>query len=272
MTGSFQKRAGVAFLLGALAPLWAQQPINRTQTASPEDPMAVERGGLLFVANCGFCHGASAKGGESGPDLVRSVLVLDDEGGNLIGPVLRNGRPDEGMPKFNFTDAQLSDLVAWLHQRGNAAANRRQYTILDVVTGDAKAGQAYFASNCASCHSTPTSVGGDLAGIGNRDPVALQNRFLYPRQQPRPGEEPTGKQATVTVSPPTGPSVTGTLVRLDDFNVALRDSEGNYQSFQRNGDTPKVEIRDPLQRHAELLRQYTDADMHNILAYLVTLK
>ena len=34
----------------------------------------------------------------------------------------------------------------------------------------------------------------------------------------------------------------------------------------------KVEVQDPLAEHVELLKKYTNADMHNILAYLETLK
>src|SRR5271167_3484250 len=77
----------------------------------------VERGQKTFVAACGFCHGSNAKGGESGPDLVRSVLVLDDESGDRIGPVILDGRPEKGMPKFSFTKDQITDLAAFLRSR-----------------------------------------------------------------------------------------------------------------------------------------------------------
>src|SRR5579864_3294107 len=112
-----------------------------------EDPAAVARGNKLYLANCGGCHGAAAKGGPGAPDLVRSVLVLDDEKGILIAPVLREGRPDQGMPKPNLTEAQISDIVAWLHVQTYAADHRTTYTFLDVVTGDAKKGEAYFNSS-----------------------------------------------------------------------------------------------------------------------------
>src|SRR5579862_9584055 len=147
---------------------------------SKENPAAVNRGAKLFATNCGGCHGTNAKGGPGAPDLIRSVLVLDDEKGILIAPVLREGRPDQGMPKPNLNEAQISDIVAWLHVQTYAADHRVTYNFLDVVTGDAKKGEAYFNSigKCNTCHSPK----GDLAGIGKKfEPFALQGKWLQPR-------------------------------------------------------------------------------------------
>jgi cytochrome c oxidase cbb3-type subunit III len=229
------------------------------------DPAAVERGQKIFSANCSFCHGSNAQGGDTGPDLVRSELALDDERGDKIGPVILQGRPGKGMPAFHLPPDQIQDLAAFLRNRQQAAIDRNAYTILNVVTGDAEKGHEYFETHCSKCHS-PT---GDLAGLGKKyDPVALQSRFLYPK--PRPGDaHPVESQVTVTL--PTGQTFSGTLEYLDDFDVALRDASGEYHSFSRQGRL-KVEVHDPLAAHAELLKKYTDADMHNILAYLVTLK
>ena len=132
--------------------------------ASKQDPAAVERGGPLFVAKCGGCHGNTAKGTNKAPDLVRSLLMLDDEKGLLVGPVIRNGRPDKGMPKLNLTEDQISDIVAWLHVQTYAADHRGTYLYLDALTGDPKKGEAYFngAGGCNKCHSAD----GDLKGIG----------------------------------------------------------------------------------------------------------
>lgn len=87
---------------------------------SKQDPAAVERGGKVFAAYCAGCHGAAAKGGPGAPDLIRSVLVLDDEKGILIGPVIREGRPDKGMPKLGLNEQQIADVVAWLHTINSA--------------------------------------------------------------------------------------------------------------------------------------------------------
>lgn len=233
---------------------------------SKQNPEAVARGGQVFVAKCASCHGATAKGTSRGPDLVRSVLLLDDEKGILVSPVIRNGRPEKGMPKLNLTEDQIADLVAWLHVQTYAADHRNTFVFLDVVTGDPKKGEAYFngAGGCAGCHS----VTGDLKGIaGKYDPHELQGRWLQPRSVGR------GSAAvTVTVTLPSGQIYNGTLDRIDDFNVSLRDSNGDYHSFNRDGATPKVEIKNPLKTHTDLLRKYTDADIHNVTAYLVTLK
>jgi cytochrome c oxidase cbb3-type subunit III len=240
-----------------------------------EDPAAVERGAKAFAANCAGCHGPSARGNVGAPDLVRSLLVLDDEKGILIAPVLRNGRPDAGMPKPNLTEAQIADIVAWLHVQTYTAGHRTTYAFLDVLTGDPKKGEAYFNATCSGCHS-PT---GDLRGIGARyDPFTLQGRWL----QPRAGGRGRGGQAsaqvaartaiTVTVTLASGQVFSGVLDQIDDFNVALRDASGEYHSFTRMGADPKVEVHDPMKAHTDLLEKYTDPDIHNVTAYLATLK
>lgn len=238
------------------------------------DPAAVDRGQKLFVANCAFCHGSTANGGATGPDLVRSVVVLHDDGtGQQIGPVVLNGRPDKGMPKFNLTEAQIKDIAAFLLGRTQAAANRGTYQIQNIVTGDAKAGETYFSAHCSSCHSTS----GDLAHIASKfDPVALQSRFLYPRdRRRRDAEGPANPrtETTVKVTLASGQSYEGRLERIDDFSVALVEPSGEYHSWLFDAEKGiKVDVHNPLQAHADMLPQYTNADMHNILAYLETLK
>lgn len=223
-----------------------------------QDPAAVARGNHLFETNCAFCHGAEATGGNGGPDLLRSVLVNHDERGNLIGPVVREGRISKGMPAFSFSDSQVSDLVAFLHQRNRDARLRFTYTIPNVAVGDAKAGKVFFASHCAGCHS----ITGDLAGVAAKYAADdLQQRWLGPPPQP--------VQLTVTLS--SGPSYYGTLEHLDEFSVSLYDAQGNHRSFAR---TPEVHVHvtDPLAVHHNLLEELTDRDMHNVTTYLETLK
>ena len=245
------------------------------------DQAAVERGKALLVEQCGFCHGANARGGSGGPDLTRSVIVQEDEGGKQLGAFLRIGRPERGMPKFDLPDAQMGDLAAFLHSAIYLNANRRLYKILDIVVGDPKAGQAYFngAGRCSSCHS-PT---GDLKGVGAKyEPTALQGRLLVPRGRAGGGggrggggsplyQDPTSIKVSVTL--PAGETVTGGLVRLTDFDVTLYDAaSGRMRSFLRNGDVPKVVVTDPLQAHVDHLQKWTDTEMHNMTAYLASLK
>jgi cytochrome c oxidase cbb3-type subunit III len=229
------------------------------------DAATLERGKTTFSSQCGFCHGANARGGEGGPDLLRAEIVLDDENGNLIGPVILNGRPG-GMPKFTMNQTQIGEIAAFLHEGIRAAAERGTYKVLNIVTGDPKAGETYFngAGKCGTCHSPA----GDLKGVGSKyDPIALQGRFLMPA-----GGRGAQPKTVVIVTLSSGRSVQGTLQRIDDFNVALTDSNGDYHSFQRNGAVPKVELKDPLQAHYDLLSKYTDGDIHNLTAWLVTLK
>jgi len=226
------------------------------------DNAAADRGRLLYSQYCINCHGSTIKGTDSGPDLIRSVVVLRDRLGNGIGPAIR-----KAPHQTTLTETQVVDLSHFIHQRVEAiASNRNARGTLNVVTGNAEAGRTFFngAGKCNTCHSPS----GDLAGIATRIPVAinLQQRFLFPALT-RGGP----KQVEVTVTPAGGRPVSGTLVRIDSFNVSLRDSSGEYQTFRRSSNV-KVDVRDPLAAHHELLDQYTDADMHNILAYLETLK
>jgi cytochrome c oxidase cbb3-type subunit III len=238
------------------------------------DPEAVKRGQALFITSCGFCHGSNANGGNSGPDLVRSVLTLHDGGtGSQIGPVILNGRADKGMPKFAFTDAQVKNIAGFLLSRSQGAANRAAYTIGNIVTGDAKAGEAYFNSKCSGCHSAT----GDLAHIATKyDPVTLQGRFLYPHVgSPGMAAPPVSprEQKTVTVTLNDGKTVNGRLLHLDDFIVVLLSDSGKRETFSLEGaDAAHVDVHDPLAEHALLLPQYSNADMHNILAFLETLQ
>lgn len=239
--------------------IWPNLPPN-------QNPAEVARGKALFESNCSFCHGSEATGGNGGPDLVRSVLVNHDEHGNLIGPTIRNGRPGKGMPAFpNFTDAQINDLVAFLHQRNRDARIRFSYRIGNVETGNAAAGKAFFAAHCAICHSPQ----GDLAGIaGKYDPDQLQQLWLDPAQQM--GSQRRVPPETVTVTLPSGRKFTGTLKHRDEFDVSLYDANG-YHSFPiRPG--VQVKVENPMQAHEELLKHLTDTDIHNVTTYLGTLK
>jgi mono/diheme cytochrome c family protein len=229
------------------------------------DAAAAARGEKLYAPNCAFCHGEKARGGE-GPNLVRSVTVLHDEKGELIGAAIMKGFPDKGMPAFpNFAEGQLSDLAQFLHLQVELVANRGIYKRLNVVTGDAKAGEAYFngAGGCKACHS-PT---GDLAHIGTKyQPEQLQTRFVWPGG----GRGAAAPAQKVTVTLRSGESITGNLKQIDDVSISMFDATGRYHSWAREG--VKVELEDRLAGHRQLLEKYTDADMHNLTAWLVTLK
>jgi cytochrome c oxidase cbb3-type subunit III len=239
-------------------------------TRPPGDPAAIERGKALYGVNCQFCHGADTRGGDGGPSLLRSSIVLDDQHGELMAPVIRSGRP--GMPKFTLTDAQIADIAAFVHTFRAAGYDESRVKPPSIVVGDAKAGEAFFTAKCASCHSTS----GDLRGLATKiaDPRLLQQTWLMPGTGAGRGGTPPVqvKPTTVTVTLPSGEKIDGTLDRIDDFTVALTTADGSRRTFRTEGDTPKVEIHDPLQPHRDLLRIYRDADIHNVTAFLVTLK
>ncbi len=240
------------------------------------DAAAADRGRKIYAAECVTCHGASARGTERGPNLVRSQVMLRDRYGNSIGPVLKKGHPMQtGTPSTTLTDAQITDLSHFIWDRiNNTLRGSPSFEPGDVLVGDAKAGEAYFngEGRCATCHA-PT---GDLAGYGKRfPPIEIQQRFVFPNTAGGRGRGraagPSRQQVTVTVTPPNGTAVTGALVSMDDFHVAMRDSTGEYRSWTR---TPAMKVvkNDPLAAHVELLDRITDKQMHDVVAYLETFK
>jgi len=247
-------RTVIPALLACVLPVAAQNEkpeINKIQA---------DRGRATFIQRCGFCHGNDARGNRA-PDLIRSPIVLRDEKGDLIGRVVRAGIPDKGMPAFALHDEEIADIAAFLHgevQKALASAEvPADYAMDKLLTGNAAAGHKYFDAHCASCHS----VNGDLAGVASKyKAIDLEAAFLYPDVR-------FPKRARITT--PSGETVEGRVVHLDDFNIAIRDGNGVYHSFDRR--RVRAEITDPLATHRELLFHYTDADMHDLFAYLATL-
>jgi cytochrome c oxidase cbb3-type subunit III len=218
------------------------------------DAVAAQRGRGIYSQRCAECHGEQGKGTDTGPDLMRSPLMMRDRLGSELGPALKRlPGHDAGLGS-----AQIIDLTHFLKQQIEATAvNRNPEKPPNVLTGDANAGRAYFDRTCAGCHSAT----GDLAGIANKfaDPMDLQQRFLFPRRT---------KPQRVTVTPP---GISGELVRIDDFDVSMRDAAGQFHSWKRSA-ALRVEVEDPLDRHHELLDVYTDRDIHNVVRYLESLK
>jgi mono/diheme cytochrome c family protein len=237
-------------------------------TRPSADPALIDRGKQIFGVNCSFCHGPDARGGEGGPNLLRSEVVLDDQNGEAIAVVVENGRPDRGMPRFDISISDLQAVAAFLHSfplRGSGIVPTSE-----VVVGDAKAGEAYFngPGKCGSCHS----VSGDLAGIGSKyDPRTLETRIVMPGRGrgPSPAQLPP---TTVKVTLPSGDVVEGSLNRMDDFAVSLTDAQGNRRTFARNGDSPNVRVNDPLQAHKAMWQVMNDDNIHDLTAYLASLK
>lgn len=238
---------------------------------APGDPAAIERGRSTYSANCAFCHGADARGGDGGPSLLRSSVVLDDQNGELIGPVVQNGRADRGMPKFGMTNDQIADIATFLHIFRVAGYDASRNRPESIVVGDVRAGEKYFGETCASCHS----ITGDLRGLASKisDPRTLQQTWLMPGSTAGRGAPAAtqSKPPRAAITLANGQTIEGDLERADDFVVALRLADGSRRTV-RVTEGVKVQLRDPLQPHRDLLKKYRDADIHNVTAYLVTLK
>lgn len=228
------------------------------------DNAVADRGRTVWAAQCINCHGSTARGGSGGSNLIRSDRMWSDRYGSDLGPFLQNGHPTQsGVASKSFTQTQIEELSHFIHQRlYDSLRGSPIFSPQNVLTGNVKEGEAYFsgAGKCASCHSTT----GDLAGFGKtNNAVNIQQRFMFPR--------PRTQKLTVTVTPANGTAITGVPVHMDDFNVSLRDDKGDYYSWKRTASL-KVVKNDPLKAHIELLDKITDKNMHDIVAYLESLK
>ena len=243
--------------------LLAQDPDDAARQQVTESP-EVAAGKTQFQQTCGFCHGLDARGGASGPDLLHSALVNHDVNGNLIGPVVRSGRPEKGMPAFQLSDAEINHIAQFLHAQVKAAASVYQhipseYPLEKLLVGNPEDGKAFFngGGNCHTCHS-PT---GDLAHVATKyKPFDLQTRIAFP----------SGAQITATVKDASGKMFSGTQVYADEFLITLRDKNGWFHTWKREG--IEVQTHDPLAAHEKLLKTYTDKNLHDLFAYLQTLK
>src|SRR4051812_40935332 len=230
----------------------------------PAPPEQLARGQQLFKSNCSFCHGSDARGGETGPNLVRDQVVLADQQGELITPIVQNGIPARGMPKFALSTTDISAIAAWLHAQPLSA--RVTPSSLDILVGNANQGAPSFngAGQCTQCHS----VRRDLAGIGGKyDPKTIQNLIVSGGTARRPNGCPPAPKLpapTVAVTLPSGQTITGELDHISAFVVALRTADGTYRSFERRDSMPKVVVTNPIQWHIDMLPKWKDADIHNL--------
>jgi len=273
-----------------------QPPAGRGQTRPgtfpaqqrpPGDPAVIARGKTLYDATCAFCHGRDLRGGENGgPNLLRSEVTLTDKAGEQILPIVRGSRAEKGMPPIEMSEADVTAVAEYIHSM--LALSPRQgmpppgeEIVLNILVGDAAAGEKYFAAKCTTCHSTS----GDLQGIAVRvtDPKSLQNLWVSGGAAggrggrgrgaaPAAPGAPNPRAILATVTLPGGEKAEGRLVRLDDFYVAIAEPDGTIRSFTRRDGLPKVDLKDPAEGHRKLLAELTDKDMHNVTAYLATLK
>ncbi|MCB1021427.1 MAG: c-type cytochrome [Bryobacterales bacterium] len=240
------------------------------------DEATITRGEQIYTANCRFCHGADLRGGDSGgPNLLRSKLVFNDKEGELIGPVVIQGSNTPGggmMPPIPMPPADIKALAGYLHKvqstmRGQGNPPEGGEKELNVLVGDVNAGKDYFASTCASCHKAS-----DMKGLSAKFPEAmdLQNYWVRGSGDPRvTGKAPSPSTVVVKQG---GKTFEGELVRYDDFTVSLKQKDGQYRSFSRTAGPIEVEIDDPKQAHLNLLPKYQDKNIHDVTAYLASLK
>lgn len=252
------------------------------QQRAPGDPAVIERGKALFTVNCVACHGSDLRGGVTGgPNLLRSQVVLTDEHGEQIIQIVRGARAERGMPALPLPDDDVVAIAEYIHSvlataQRQGAPPPSAAPVPNAIVGDAAAGQVYFSARCASCHSP----NGDLQGIGSRLPEgkALQNfwvsggTFGAGGRRGRGAASMEGKVPTASATLPGGERVEGMIARMDNFLLTVRLTDGSLRSIRRDDPRIRIDIKDPLDAHRQLLSALTDKDMHDVTAYLATLK
>jgi cytochrome c oxidase cbb3-type subunit III len=250
------------------------------QQRPPGDPALIERGKALFSTNCSACHGADLRGGGmGGPNLLRSPVVLMDQAGELILPIVHGERKERGMPALPLEDNDVKAVAEFIHSvlstsRGQGAPPESDAPPPNPIVGDAAAGQAYFTAKCSSCHS-PT---GDLKGIATANPDGKTLQTLWVTggasggggRRSRPADDAKATVATATL--PSGEKIEGPVLRMDNFLITIRQADGTQRTIRRDTDKLKLTIKDPLEPHKAMLATLTDKDMRDVTAYLATLK
>jgi mono/diheme cytochrome c family protein len=227
------------------------------------DKAAAARGAPLFEQTCAFCHGPQGRGA-TGSSLLTSDVVLGDDHGEHLVPFLKKGLPEKGMPAFaTMSDGELKDISEFVHLQVEEVANRGTYRVLNILVGSSTLGQNYVAAHCMSCHTTKT-----FAHIGSRfrSPEQLQRGWIWPVSS---GDRSLANTASVKM--PDGGEISGLVTQVSDFRITVVDGAGKANLIDRR---PGVEVRmkDPLAAHQEMIMTLTNADMHNVTAYLDTLK
>jgi cytochrome c oxidase cbb3-type subunit 3 len=262
-------------LMSAMMALGQKGGFVPGQKRAPEDPAEVSKGKTLFQVDCRGCHGPDLRGGDmGGPNLLRSQSALTDQHGELIVPIIHGSRQKMGMPAINISDADAQAVAAYVRSVVGAIEVQGMppsagHVDPDILVGNAAEGKAYFDAKCASCHSADGDMKAFVARV--TDQKKLQSAWVAGGGR---GSEPSAKRTpTAEVTLASGEKVSGLVARLDEFLITLQLPDGTKRSFDRVSATnPKVVMHDPMERHRQLLGEYSDKDMHDVTAYLETLK
>ena len=246
-----------------------------TRPLASQDVLA--RGQALYETNCASCHSADLRGTDKGIPLLRSGVAHNDQKGELVAKAVADHQP-----KINLVETDSVAVAEYIHSvlatmggQGSPPGRNPVGVQLNILVGNARAGEAYFAKGCANCHS----VTGDMKGLATKypDPRALQNAWVAGAgaRNPFGGRGGGGAGNPVTVTMPDGKRLEGKLVRKDDFLVILTLADGTRKSIARNGDVPKVDVKDPNEAHKKMVLALDDPEnknLHDVTAFLATLK
>ena len=240
-----------------------------TRPLADQDVLA--RGLSLYESTCASCHASDLRGSAKGVSLLRSGIVLNDQHGEAVAAAVAKHRP--AITLVNNDSVAMAEylhsILATTGGQGSPPGRNPAGITLNVLVGDAKAGEADFAQHCSGCHSAT----GDLKGIAIKysDPRALQNAWVAGGGGR--GNSSSGSQVVVTMAD--GSKLEGKLLRADDFLVVMTLADGTRRSIARENEVPSVAVTDPNAAHKKVALEIDDPankTMHDITAYLATLQ
>jgi cytochrome c oxidase cbb3-type subunit III len=243
------------------------------------EPDVIARGKAVFDTNCSSCHATDLRGvPPKGHSILHSIIALDDKHGELINAeLLKHASPITLAGGDPVAVAEYIHAVLATGSRQGSIPNAPDGSDLNILVGDAKAGEAYVKANCLSCHS----LTGDLKGIATKIPDSrgLQSAWVSGTAGGGRGGGGGGRGGaaggTGTVTFKDGTKLEGRISRHDDFLIVMTLADGTRKSIARENGEPKVDISDPQAAHKAMVMKMDDLhnkNMHDVTAYLATLK
>ena len=217
-------------------------------------------GGRAYSERCATCHGPN---GDLVPniDFSRGQFRRTLTDADLVG-IIRQGIPNTPMPATSVTEAQASQIVAYL--RSLAAGKSTA-----AIAGNAVRGKTVFDArgNCTSCHS----VGGvgarkapDLANVGAvRRAPELERALLEPQADVQPNHR------SYRVVLQDGTTVTGRLLGYDTFHIRMLDAREELRSFAKSDLKSHGFADSPMPSYKNTL---TPQELADIVSYLSSLR
>ena len=221
---------------------------------------AIRAGMGLFRGRCADCHGMDAHGVRA-PDITQVWASGRTDDG--LFKIVKGGIPGTEMPANpRIFDHEAWQILAYLRTLAAPAPT-------DPPRGNAENGQKIFRTMCASCHrvsGTGGRLGPDLSRVGS-----ARSRDVIVRRIRGSVEGFGAGYAPVTLTPQTGPPITGVKKNEDLFSVQIMDTGERLQGYEKDKmKTVENGTRSPMPSFGS--NRLSDADLDDLVRYLQTLR